>query len=53
MSNDQMAGSQAGNTWKGFQSSKFNIVTKGRELLPTMTLHTATTCEVMWPGDVH
>ena len=37
MRNDQMAGSQAGNTWKGFQNSKFNIDTTGRELLPTMT----------------
>ena len=53
MRNDQTADSQAGNTWKGFQNSKFNIDTKGRELLPTMTLLTATTCQVMWPRDVH
>ena len=37
MRNDQMAGSQAGNTWKGFQNSKFKIDTKGREPLPTTT----------------
>ena len=32
MWNDQMSGSKAGNTWKGFQNNKYKIDTKGTEL---------------------
>ena len=38
MKNDQMSGSKAGNTRKGFQNDdKFEIDTKGAELLPTLS----------------
>ena len=48
MWNDQMSGSKAGNTWKGFQNNKYKIDTKGTELLPTMT-HSYD----LWPWEVH
>ena len=32
MWNDQMSGSKAGNTWKGFQNNKYKIDTRGTDL---------------------